>query len=134
MTQLQELVDITEALYLKEQAAVQDILSQEAALRSKLAEIDQQVRKARDELSGIEPMQSIGADVVWQAWVGRAKYQLNTQLAQVLAQKEMVMDKVRRAFGKTLIASELAQAESKTKHATRQARSLAAACEVNSVR
>lgn len=134
MKQMQELVDITEALYLKEQAAVQDILSEEEALRSKLAEIDQQISKARDDISRIDPMQTIGADVVWQAWVGRAKTQLNTQLAQVLARKSLVMGKVRRAFGKTLIASQLAQAEGKTQRDRRQARSLAAACDVKTNR
>lgn len=130
MKQMQELVSITQSLYLREQAAVQDILSEEATLRAKLAQLDLQVREARDKSSDIDPMQAIGADVVWLSWVGRTKTQLNLQLAQVLARKSLVMGKVRLAFGKNLIASQMAEAEVKTQREKRQARLLASAYEV----
>lgn len=131
MKQMQELVSITHSLYLKEQAAVQDILSEEAVLRAKLAQLDLQVRQARNENSGFEPMQAIGADVVWLSWVGRAKTQLNLQLAQVLARKSQVMGKVSLAFGKSLIARQMAVAEEKKQRDKRQARLLASAYDAN---
>ena len=131
MKQMQELVNITQVLYLKEQAAVQDILSKEAALRSKLAQIDQQVLQARDNARGVEPMKTTGADVIWLAWVGRAKTQLNLQLAQVLARKLLVMDKVRIAFGKTQVARQMAQTDANTQRKKRQGQLLASAYEVH---
>ncbi|MEP1933828.1 MAG: hypothetical protein ABJI96_12475 [Paracoccaceae bacterium] len=127
MKQIEELVNITETLYLKEQAAVQEILSKEATLRAKLAEIDFQVQQARDNSADMAPMQTIGGDVIWMAWVGRAKAQLNMQLAQVLARKSLVMGKVRQAFGKRLVAGQLAEAETKAHLYKRRVRILASA-------
>lgn len=111
MSQLSVLKDITQALYHKEQAAIKTILAEESALRSELKKLDQQVREATGGMQSALPMQSIGADVIWLAWVGRTKTRLNIQLAQVLARKSRVMDKVRIAFGKQLVAKKMVEAE-----------------------
>ncbi|MDW3225249.1 MAG: hypothetical protein R8G34_20575 [Paracoccaceae bacterium] len=52
-------------------------------------------------------MQSIGADVIWKRWVGRAKASLNTKLALVLAEKEQHIRQVRQAYGKVIAAERL---------------------------
>jgi hypothetical protein len=52
-------------------------------------------------------MQAIGADVIWQAWAGRARSQLNISLAQVLARKAQVMARIRKAFGRKRVAEQL---------------------------
>ncbi|EEB83257.1 conserved hypothetical protein [Roseobacter sp. GAI101] len=53
-------------------------------------------------------MRSVGADIAWQAWLGRKKAALNGELAQVLAIKEHHLKQVRTAYGKLIVARELA--------------------------
>lgn len=52
-------------------------------------------------------MQHIGADVIWKAWLNRTRSALHLELAQVLAQKEMLRDGVRKDFAKVAVTEEL---------------------------
>jgi hypothetical protein len=127
MTRLENLQTVSKALYLKERSAIQSILSQEAALRAQLAMLDTQVKQAASTGAELSAMRSIGADVVWMAWVDRTRTQLNSQLAQVLARKLQKMDKVRRAFGKTIVADKLVENEQSCLKHKRAEKALAAA-------
>lgn len=104
---LSELARVTDAIYQKEQLVVRDILAAEAQLRRKLAQLDQSVSDARAAPEQLDLMRPFGADVLWEAWAGRTRRQLNMELAQVLAQKLHMMDRVRVAFGKRLVAQTL---------------------------
>jgi hypothetical protein len=119
MSQLLQLCQITAIAYEKELAAVQPLLDEEARIRSDIAKLDNRVAEAQQR-SDLGSMQAIGADVIWQAWAGRARSQLNLSLAQVLARKAQVMSRVRKAFGRKTVAEELlanSEDEKKTKAA-----------------
>lgn len=99
------LAQITRAGYDRERHKLQKILAEEAALRAELLRLDALNSQAR--LATDESQRAIGADVIWQAWVGRAKTQLNMKLARLLAVKEHHQNLVRKAYGKVLVADEL---------------------------
>ncbi len=100
--QIEQLVDIQ---YRQQQKSFQRLLAEEGRLRAALRQLDEHLKESRE--SGDVSQRAIGADVVWQAWVGRKKQELNMQLAQVLAIKEHHIAQVRRAYGKVLAAQEL---------------------------
>lgn len=104
---------LQELKFQKRQRAVVNLIKREQQLRADIAKLDAQAR-ASDQ-SGTYDMQLIGADMIWRAWVGRAKSALNMELAQVLAQKDMVIRDVRREFGKLSVARELAKGRAQSK-------------------
>ncbi|TMM52503.1 hypothetical protein [Sulfitobacter sabulilitoris] len=110
---------VSHARYLQTQLAFQTLVAEENRLRSELARLDAQLRGSRTE--DATEMRAIGADVIWQAWVGRAKTELNLSLARVLAQKEHHLRQVRRAYGKTLVTEGLV-AEEKALRSRKMAR------------
>ena len=99
---MQKLVEVK---YRKEQESFARLITQENRLRASLRQLDlhlQQSWKCED----VE-QKAIGADVAWQAWVGRKKRELNMQLAQVLSVKERHVSQVRKAYGKVLVSDVL---------------------------
>lgn len=102
LAQMQQLVEIK---YRREQESFGRLLQQESNLRASLAQLDTYM--AESQSSTDTPQKAIGADVVWQAWIGRNKRALNMQLAQVLAVKERHIAQVRYAYGKVLVTDEL---------------------------
>ena len=104
-SKLSKLEEIMRAKYLTSQQDLRRYVSQEDQLRDQLRKLDKQ---ARDADSDVEPsMKTIGADIIWKSWVGRTKTELNLQLAQILAQKEGYLNRVRKDYGKLLVAEEL---------------------------
>lgn len=89
-----------DAVFMAEQGKIQSLLQEEARIRADLAKLQTQAEEARNRLIGDMPMQSVGADMVWQGWLARSRKQLNLELAGVLARKASAMDKVRIAFGR----------------------------------
>lgn len=97
--EIAHLIVVSEALYEREREGLVRITEQENALRQELARLSDLGRSAPVEpLTG--GMRAVGADVIWQGWLGRAQTALNMKLARVLATKEDEQVKVRRAFGK----------------------------------
>ncbi|MCR9125041.1 MAG: hypothetical protein NXH82_02840 [Rhodobacteraceae bacterium] len=109
MAELRALQTIADARYRHEHAAVAPLLNEEAQIRARLARLDTQVAEARHRPEQTELMRPFGADVVWMAWADQARRKLNMQLAHVLARKELAMDRVRRAFGKSMVADALVE-------------------------
>lgn len=107
LAKIQQLVDIK---YRQQQESFARLLAQENRLRTSLRQLDEHLTASRS--SNDTPQKALGADVLWQAWVGRKKRELNLQLAQVLAVKERHVAQVRRAYGKTLAANDLHHSES----------------------
>ena len=105
---LSDLMKLTEALYQAETAKMQDLLLQEARLRQDLARLEEYRRANRDlpdaDLHGVR---QIGADLLWQGWVGRGKADLQTELARVLARKGQMIGQLRHAFGKHQAATRM---------------------------
>lgn len=110
MTSIRDFValeEVTQLLYQREMQSFRSLVAQEAELRIKLTKLDKQLRASQTGNDNCQSMRSIGADVIWQSWVGRQKADLNMQLARVLAIKEQRIAQVRLAFGKKTVAEQL---------------------------
>ncbi len=105
--ELNDLLVVTEAKYRLEQQSFQKIVAQENHLRSELSRLDELQYQTRSTVQDACEMRAIGADVLWQGWIGRSKSQLNLKLARTLATKLHHLAQVRRAYGKVLVVNEL---------------------------
>lgn len=114
---LEDLAELTDALYQAELAKVRELAQHENALRRDLQELEtHRVQSLALPDAHLHGVRQIGADMLWQAWVGRTKAQLNIQLAQVLVQKAALTKALRRAFGRQSAAAGLL---SEARHAHR---------------
>lgn len=104
---LDSIVRITDVAYQLQASALQALCNQEAHLRNELLRIDAMVRQNDLETKDLFVIQSLGADLMWQAWATRQKTQVNIRLAQIMAQKETVLQDLRRAFGRADVARRL---------------------------
>ncbi len=98
--ELNSIETLLEIKFQERQRVFAKFASVEAKLRDDLAKLDR-MAKASEE-SGHTQMKAIGADVVWQAWLGRTRTSLNIELAQALAQKEAMKGRVKKDYGKLL--------------------------------
>lgn len=98
--ELEKLLSVTEAHYLREFSKVRDILAEEGRVRHGLAQLDEQKARAHADFADGLALRSLGGDVLWQTWAARTRTILNTELAQILTRKEAVMGQVRLAFGR----------------------------------
>lgn len=96
---------LVEVKYSQQQESFARLMTQESRLRTSLRQLDIHLDESRKNTD--TGQKAIGADVVWQAWVGRKKRELNMQLAQVLAVKERHIAQVRNAYGKVLVTDAL---------------------------
>ncbi|MEB8387667.1 hypothetical protein OO012_10535 [Rhodobacteraceae bacterium KMM 6894] len=131
MSDLQQMADITQALYRAEQAKLQGLLKREGDLRRALADLDERRRTAAnlpaDELDSVR---AIGADLAWQGWVQRSRSALNMELAQVLVKKAQRMGRLRHAFGRAEAVAQLGRDEKTARHKSVQDREARAVVEL----
>ena len=99
---MQQLVNVK---YRQQQESFARLMTQEARLRASLKQLDQQLSDSRSAPN--TEQRAIGADVLWQGWIGRKKHALNMQLSQILAVKERHIAQVRKAYGKVMIIETL---------------------------
>ncbi len=106
--QIRELSVLTDALYQAELNKMREINAREASLRHDLAELEN-FHQSNSTLppDELHTVRQIGADVLWEGWVSRTREELNTKLAQVLAQKARLTVALRQAFGKQIAAAEM---------------------------
>lgn len=116
LTQLTSLKQITDAQYAIEQAAFQTLLAEEAMLRAELAKLKEMLLNVRTASLAPSEMRAIGADVLWQGWIGRSQTTLNINLARVLALKEFRQQEVRTSFGKAEIVNSLMKKAQSSQH------------------
>lgn len=105
LTDVQMMKTLVDIKYRQEQESFERLKAEEDRLRAGLRKLDIQMLESRS--SGDAQQRAIGADVQWQAWIGRKKRELNMRLAQVLAIKERHIAQVRKAYGKVLVSTEL---------------------------
>jgi hypothetical protein len=105
LTDLAMMQKLVEVKYRQQQESFARLMEQERRLRQSLRQLDEQMIESRQ--SGDAPQKALGADVLWRAWIGRKKRELNMQLAQVLAVKERHVAQVRHAYGKVLVTETL---------------------------
>lgn len=95
---------IAELRYQHQLQKVQGLLTEEARLRQDFARI------AKSAKEGIDlSMRAMGADHSWDIWLASKQEDINTRLAQVLAQKMEVMEGVRLAFGQQHVLADLSR-------------------------
>jgi hypothetical protein len=88
------------ALFAKEHRKISAILEKESGLRNKLVQLESQVAQNRDACANSYQLHAVGAQLLWQGWTTRTHRQLNTELAQVMSEKLVAMERVRVAFGR----------------------------------
>ncbi|WP_306115837.1 MULTISPECIES: hypothetical protein [unclassified Roseovarius] len=114
---LQDLANLTDAIYQAELQKMAVLNHKEAEIRRKIADLE---TLRRDNLqlpsNDLNAVRQIGADVLWQGWVGHTRESLNIELAQILAQKEYMKSALQRAFGKQAAAKELVADAAKQAH------------------
>lgn len=120
MKDLRKLLILTELKYQASQNDLRVLVQEEQRIRNEIARLTENAHQV--DAGTADRMGAIGADVIWHAWVGRMKKQLNQQLAQVLAKKERYLTVARREFSRVLVAREL-----KTKHEFETEKSVAKA-------
>lgn len=90
------------------QSEMAALLAKETALRQNL---DQLVHARRSQVEAQRADDDValvaGADVRWHRWVDQRRGVINTELAQVLAQKAACHVRLQTAFGKDQAAQEL---------------------------
>ncbi|QFT95153.1 hypothetical protein FIU86_20050 [Roseovarius sp. THAF9] len=110
-----ELVAITDARFRAEQAKLRDILQAEKRLRDKAAELEAAQYAARQQYASECAGQRVyGGDVLWHGWIGRARRQLQIELARVLVEKGNRMSALGQAHGRK-IASESLETDARRK-------------------
>ncbi|KEJ91055.1 hypothetical protein [Sulfitobacter donghicola] len=104
ISKMQTLVDIK---YQQQQESFARLVAHENRLKNALHKLDDQLANSRTNSD--RSLQAIGADVIWEAWVGKKKKELNMELAQFLALKELHIDQIRQAYGKVLVTQGLSE-------------------------
>jgi hypothetical protein len=116
---LEQTVQVTEALYLREHEAIKEVLQQEAEIRAQLARLDAQVAQAAAQPQQTHSVRMVGADILWRGWESKTRRQLHIHLAQAHARKLSAMEKLRTAFGRKDAMEKLQKLE-RTKRLQRQ--------------
>lgn len=108
--QITELTRLTAAIRQGEAGRMRRIVAQEAHLRTELAALDA-LRAAAGAVAvaDLAGPRSVGADMLWQAWAGRARADIQIRLARVLARKGTAMRALRVAHGRSEAAAALCQ-------------------------
>ena len=122
MRQLEQLNELLVIKLRVEERAYNRLIARETVIRGDLERLSDQARQAQ-QTTTVE-MKAIGADISWQAWLGRSAAALNLQLAEVLAQKGSYVEQVRKAHGKVSISEELLAKEQAERRQMRAKKSL----------
>lgn len=107
MQDLTKLLMICETRYAQTQQEFTKLCAEEHRLRAEIDRLSSMGQQAQVPTVEVAEMRAIGADVIWQGWLGRAKTALNMSLAQILAAKESHIGEVRTAYGKLLMVKKL---------------------------
>lgn len=103
-----ELARLTAAIRDAEAARMRRLAAEEARIRADLAALDAGRRDARAlSEADLAAPRSVGADMLWQAWAGRARAQMQMRLARVLARKGEAMRGLQAAHGRCEAAESL---------------------------
>ena len=96
------MVGLAAAARMSEEARMRAIAAEEVEIRNKLARLEEHaaaVAAPADDTT-LE-LRSVGADLLWQGWVNRARRDLQTDLARVLARKGEEARYLQRAHGRS---------------------------------
>ncbi len=108
---LDQLKMLSDLKFQNSQKALSDLLIRENILRAELSRLRQLARETQSQPPEQEQMRLIGGDVIWLQWLGQTQQRLNNELAQILARKEMLIDRHRRAHGRKIVSQKIAEQE-----------------------
>lgn len=111
MDQLAVLAQLEKLRSMKSQKALAEINLREARIRRQIATLNEHRKHSHSVEAGLAPMRSIGADVLWQAWIDRTQSDLTTDLARLLVQKEPIMQKAKIDVARKEVAEDLSSTE-----------------------
>lgn len=94
---LDRLVRASEAQYLLEYEKIRSLVEREAAISLRLAELAGHSRRACETDNGYAQS---GAHARWESWAGQMAAVLNTELAQIRAQRQNLDAQMRKAFAR----------------------------------
>lgn len=98
---LDQLRQVTEALYQSEQRKLAKLNAEENAIEASLSALALVERPATLERTAeLNTMHVTGAELAWSTWSVRQRLQLNSRLAQLKVQKAQQSAQVRAAFGR----------------------------------
>jgi len=124
---LADLAGLTAALRASQEARLRALTQEEAELRSRIAALDDSRRAAASlPASDLSALRGLGADLLWQAWLARARQDLQMRLARVLARRALALRDLRQAHGRAEAARALADGARAVERAATQRRRQAA--------
>lgn len=127
---LEEVQHITKISYQRAQHQYAEVLAEETVLRGELERLQRLADEARTTNMQDIALAAVGADLLWQGWLGRSRATLNMTLARVLAVKDHHLKAVRKAYGKLMVADELLANAQKARAKTRDLSQLQQAIDV----
>ena len=130
---LLRLESIQELKTLKSQRDIRDISKQEAVLRQQIATLDNHRHACHALEADGQVMRSIGADILWLAWIDRRKSELMIDLAKLLARKETAKVKGRKDAGRQESIQETVRKERESVEKQRSARALEQAIGISQI-
>ena len=119
---LEQLKKLSNLKFQLSERDLSSILARENELRTELERLRSLARESLTDSTEHMQTRAIGADVIWMKWLGQTQRRLNVILAQVLAQKEVLMEKHRHAHGRKAVAEKLAHDANKAKAHTNRER------------
>lgn len=120
---MQNLVSLTDALYQADLARLRAIAAEDSSLRADLAALQRDAsRSAALPDDDALALRQLGGDLLWQAWVGRKRADLNMRIANVMARKLNAQQALRRSFGKAQVAQQIASKTRTKQRADRASR------------
>lgn len=107
MNDIDQLCEIEKLRALNSRRLLADVQSREADLRQQIDSVKAFRTDLHSPDPSLTPMRAIGSDVLWAKWLDRTQSRLNTSLARVLSEKEMVLRKARKDIGRSESVSAL---------------------------
>lgn len=105
---IKALAQVSALRFQADQARLAQLQAKEHDLRKNLLDLVQQRNaRAASVTKADDPATIAGADVHWHAWVDQRRKTINTELAQLLAQKSDCLARVQRSFGQDQAAQAL---------------------------
>lgn len=103
-----ELARLTALVRDAEAARMRRLTDEETRIRADLAALDAGRREAQAlPADALAAPRSVGADMLWQAWIGRRREDLQIRLARILARKGAAMRGLQVAHGRCEAAESL---------------------------
>lgn len=104
---------ITQTLLDMKMRVLADLKADEDRLYAELASLDKQSKQPD------MAMKLAGADILWGAWVGRKRADIQMNLARLRVKKEAAIGDIRNAFGRNDVMRQMALAEEERKRVER---------------